>query len=55
MAHDYRYFPEPDLMPFAPDEGWLAEVKARVVELPLARKQRFAASEHAGTGICLSG
>ncbi|HVU06976.1 MAG TPA: Asp-tRNA(Asn)/Glu-tRNA(Gln) amidotransferase subunit GatB [Verrucomicrobiae bacterium] len=40
-AHDYRYFPEPDLMPFEPTNSWLAEVKARVVELPLARKQRF--------------
>ena len=40
-AHDYRYFPEPDLMPFEPTERWLAEVKTRVVELPLARKQRF--------------
>jgi aspartyl-tRNA(Asn)/glutamyl-tRNA(Gln) amidotransferase subunit B len=40
-AHDYRYFPEPDLMPFEPTPEWLAEVKARVVELPLARKQRF--------------
>jgi aspartyl-tRNA(Asn)/glutamyl-tRNA(Gln) amidotransferase subunit B len=41
MAHDYRYFPEPDLMPFEPDEAWLAAVKARLVELPLARKHRF--------------
>lgn len=41
MAHDYRYFPEPDLMPFVPDEKWLSEVKLRVVELPLARKRRF--------------
>ena len=40
-AHDYRYFPEPDLMPFQPTEAWLEEVKSRVVELPLARKQRF--------------
>ena len=40
-AHDYRYFPEPDLMPFQPTEAWLAEVSQRVVELPLARKQRF--------------
>jgi len=40
-AHDYRYFPDPDLMPQAPADAWLAEVKARVVELPLARKQRF--------------
>ncbi len=36
-----RYFPEPDLMPFTPTDPWLAEVKKRVVELPLARKQRF--------------
>jgi len=40
-AHAYRYFPEPDLMPFQPSDAWLAEVKSRVVELPLARKQRF--------------
>jgi aspartyl-tRNA(Asn)/glutamyl-tRNA(Gln) amidotransferase subunit B len=40
-AHDYRYLPDPDLMPFEPTEKWLAEVKSRVVELPLARKQRF--------------
>ena len=40
-AHDYRYFPDPDLMPFEPTESWLKEVSARVVELPLARKQRF--------------
>jgi aspartyl-tRNA(Asn)/glutamyl-tRNA(Gln) amidotransferase subunit B len=40
-AHDYRYFPDPDLMPLAPADAWLADVKSRVVELPLARKQRF--------------
>jgi len=40
-AHDYRYFPEPDLMPLAPTDAWLAEVRTRAVELPLARKQRF--------------
>jgi len=40
-AHDYRYFPDPDLMPIAPTDAWLAEVQKRVVELPLARKQRF--------------
>lgn len=41
MAHDYRYFPDPDLMPFEPDEEWMKSVRARVVELPLARKNRF--------------
>ncbi len=40
-AHDYRYFPEPDLMPLRPSDEWLAEVRSKVVELPLARKQRF--------------
>src|SRR6516225_7900563 len=40
-AHDYRYFPEPDLMPFEPEEKWLRDISARVVELPLVRKQRF--------------
>jgi aspartyl-tRNA(Asn)/glutamyl-tRNA(Gln) amidotransferase subunit B len=40
-AHDYRYFPDPDLMPLEPTDAWLAEVKSRVVELPLARKRRF--------------
>src|SRR3989454_435982 len=43
-AHDYRYFPEPDLMPFVPSDAWLEEVRKRVVELPLARKQRFMAT-----------
>src|SRR5271157_647419 len=45
MAHDYRYFPEPDLMPFQPTPVWLDEVRGRVVELPLAKKQRLM-SEH---------
>ena len=40
-AHDYRYFPDPDLMPLAPNEAWLGEVKAKAIELPLAYKQRI--------------
>ncbi len=40
-AHDYRYFPEPDMMPLAPTDAWLAEVKTKVIELPLTRKQRL--------------
>ena len=40
FAHDYRYFPDPDLMPFEPTDEWLAEVKSHMWELPLARKQR---------------
>jgi len=45
-AHDYRYFPEPDLMPFQPTAEWMAEVRRQVVELPLARKQRFMRDYH---------
>jgi aspartyl-tRNA(Asn)/glutamyl-tRNA(Gln) amidotransferase subunit B len=40
-AHDYRYFPDPDLLPFEPSEDWLAEIRKRVVELPLDRKRRL--------------
>jgi aspartyl-tRNA(Asn)/glutamyl-tRNA(Gln) amidotransferase subunit B len=40
-AHDYRYFPEPDLMPLEPDEPWLLAVQSQIVERPLERKQRL--------------
>ena len=40
-AHDYRYFPEPDLPPVAINRQWVDEVKARLPELPEARRQRF--------------
>ena len=43
-AHDYRYLPDPDLMPHRPSEEWLAAVREEVVELPLARKRRFMTS-----------
>ena len=39
---DYRYFPEPDLPPFRPDEAFLAAVDERLVELPLVRRDRLA-------------
>jgi aspartyl-tRNA(Asn)/glutamyl-tRNA(Gln) amidotransferase subunit B len=42
-AHDYRYFPEPDLVPLRVSEHWLHEVKSRLPELPADRRQRFAA------------
>jgi aspartyl-tRNA(Asn)/glutamyl-tRNA(Gln) amidotransferase subunit B len=45
-AHDYRYFQEPDLMPFAPTEPWLNEVRSRAIELPLERKQRLMREYH---------
>ncbi|MEZ4224889.1 MAG: Asp-tRNA(Asn)/Glu-tRNA(Gln) amidotransferase subunit GatB [Polyangiaceae bacterium] len=40
-AHDYRYFPDPDLLPLAVDSQWIAEEAQRVGELPLARRQRY--------------
>jgi aspartyl-tRNA(Asn)/glutamyl-tRNA(Gln) amidotransferase subunit B len=40
-AHDYRYFPEPDLPPLIVDEARIARVKATMPELPDARRRRF--------------
>jgi len=41
FAHDYRYFPEPDLPPLNISEEWKAEVRAVLPELPEARRDRF--------------
>lgn len=41
FAHDYRYFPEPDLPPMVLSGAWVAEIRSRLPELPDARKQRF--------------
>ncbi|MGI8960213.1 MAG: Asp-tRNA(Asn)/Glu-tRNA(Gln) amidotransferase subunit GatB [Bryobacteraceae bacterium] len=40
-AHDYRYFPEPDLVPLRVSKHWLNEVKSNLPELPADRRQRF--------------
>jgi len=40
-AHDYRYFPDPDLLPLVIDEAWIKNVKTNLPELPDAKKQRF--------------
>jgi len=40
-AHDYRYFPEPDLPPLAIDRAWVDRVRASLPELPAARLERF--------------
>ncbi|MBN2311977.1 MAG: Asp-tRNA(Asn)/Glu-tRNA(Gln) amidotransferase subunit GatB [Candidatus Hydrogenedentes bacterium] len=40
-AHDYRYFPEPDLVPLAVDEAWEATIRETLPELPQARRDRF--------------
>jgi aspartyl-tRNA(Asn)/glutamyl-tRNA(Gln) amidotransferase subunit B len=41
VANDYRYFPEPDLLPVVLSEGDITEIAASLPELPLARRQRF--------------
>jgi aspartyl-tRNA(Asn)/glutamyl-tRNA(Gln) amidotransferase subunit B len=43
-AHDYRYFPEPDLPPLDVDAAWVDAVRAALPELPEARKQRLVAT-----------
>ncbi|MEI7466761.1 MAG: Asp-tRNA(Asn)/Glu-tRNA(Gln) amidotransferase subunit GatB [Chloroflexota bacterium] len=40
-AHDYRYFPEPDLPPLDVSDAWLDEVRAQVPELPIAKQARY--------------
>src|SRR4051812_17703455 len=40
-AHDYRYFPDPDLMPLVIDAAWVERVKGEMPELPVAIQQRF--------------
>ncbi|WP_055479462.1 Asp-tRNA(Asn)/Glu-tRNA(Gln) amidotransferase subunit GatB [Sphaerimonospora mesophila] len=40
-AQDYRYFPEPDLLPIAPDPEWVASLKAALPELPSVRRKRL--------------
>jgi aspartyl-tRNA(Asn)/glutamyl-tRNA(Gln) amidotransferase subunit B len=41
QAHDYRYFPEPDLLPLVVDEKWKAEIARSLPELPEARRSRM--------------
>jgi len=40
-AHDYRYFPEPDLAPLRVADAWLAEIRSRMPELPAHKRARF--------------
>lgn len=40
-AHDYRYFPDPDLVPLIVSPKWIEEIRAGLPELPLQRKERF--------------
>jgi aspartyl-tRNA(Asn)/glutamyl-tRNA(Gln) amidotransferase subunit B len=40
-AHDYRYFPDPDLVPIFVDKSWIEDLKKDMPELPLAKRERF--------------
>jgi len=40
-AHDYRYFPEPDLPPLALERAWIDEIRRQLPELPASRRRRF--------------
>jgi aspartyl-tRNA(Asn)/glutamyl-tRNA(Gln) amidotransferase subunit B len=42
-AHDYRYFPDPDLVPLFIDDGWIKEIESGLPELPMERRKRFVA------------
>jgi len=41
FAHDYRYFPDPDLLPVRVSTNWLTEIQREMPELPVARRRRF--------------
>ena len=40
-AHDYRYFPDPDLLPLVVSEKWIEEIQAKLPELPEAKRKRY--------------
>ena len=42
-AHDYRYFPDPDLLPLVVDDGWIDRMRAQMPELPAQRQARYMA------------
>ena len=39
QAHDYRYFPDPDLLPLVVEDNWIAEIKAELPELGGSRRE----------------
>ncbi len=49
FAFDYRYFPEPDLVPLAPSREWVQQLKDSLPELPAARRERFASEYGLGS------
>jgi aspartyl-tRNA(Asn)/glutamyl-tRNA(Gln) amidotransferase subunit B len=53
-AHDYRYFPEPDLAPLVLDRAWVEEVESKLPELPEDRRNRFEAKFSVAVGTAAS-
>jgi aspartyl-tRNA(Asn)/glutamyl-tRNA(Gln) amidotransferase subunit B len=45
-AHDYRYFPDPDLVPLSIDESWIEEIRKSLPELPSEKRERFIKEYH---------
>lgn len=54
-AHDYRYFPDPDLMPVEVSEEWLTELKSQIGESPTERRNRYAAALNASDAAAMAG
>ncbi|MEP6606745.1 MAG: hypothetical protein ABJA60_11615, partial [Nitrosospira sp.] len=52
-AQDYRYFPDPDLLPLEISQHWVAQIKASMPELPMQRRYRFMAVDSAGLAALL--
>ena len=52
-AQDYRYFPDPDLLPLEISQHWVAQIKASMPELPMQRRYRFMAADSAGLAALL--
>ncbi|MBI3887376.1 MAG: Asp-tRNA(Asn)/Glu-tRNA(Gln) amidotransferase subunit GatB [Opitutae bacterium] len=52
MAHDYRYFPDPDLLPVHIDEAWQADLRASLPERPFDRQRRFIADLSLAYSAC---
>ena len=48
-ADEYRYFPDPDLVPLRIDDAWVEQIRGRLVELPLARRKRY--TDRLGLGM----
>lgn len=52
-AQDYRYFPDPDLLPLEISQQWVSQIKASMPELPMRRRYRFMAADAAGLAAVL--